>query len=206
MAGPRRTTPTKRYHLTVSSEFSDRLDAYASELRQRPATVAATLLEDALKRAVSEPQEHEPESDELAEARRHIEELNRRVSILRAQHARCSPTPDPSSTSVMEGRGPRWEWPLPALLGDDEWWDRWLPRLYELLGRQLMQYAPTPGEVLDPRGYADLMTFLFPPISRGTPLSAGARRTIANWQGSRRRLRQQPAQYGLRSGSRWSGT
>src|SRR5262249_14002952 len=58
--------------------------------------------------------------------------------------------------------------PLPALLSDDRWWDQWLPRLYELLGRQLVQYAPTPGQVLDRRGYADLMTFLFPPILRGT--------------------------------------
>ena len=170
MARSRRTSPTKRYHLTVSTECADRLDAYASGLRQRPATVAASLLEDALERAVTGQQEREPESEELPEARRHIEELNRRLSILRAQHAKCRPTPDSSSTSVGQGSRPRWEWPLPALLSDDEWWDRWLPRLYELLGRQLVQYAPTPGQVLDRRGYADLMTFLFPPISRGTAI------------------------------------
>ncbi len=170
MARPRRTTPTKRYHLTVSMEFAARLDAHASGLRQRPATVAASLLEDALERAVSGRQEHEPESEELADARRHIHELNRRVSILRAQHAKRRPTPEFSSTSVIDGSSPRWEWPLPVLLSDDEWWDRWLPRLYELLGRQLIQYAPMPGEVLDRRGYADLMTFLFPPISRGTAM------------------------------------
>jgi hypothetical protein len=170
MARSRRTTPTRRYHLTVSAEFADRLDAYASGLRQRPATIAAGLLEDALERAVSGHQEHEPKSETLAEARRHIEELNRRLSILRAQHAKCRQTPDSSATSVIEGSGARWELPLPALLSDHEWWDRWLPRLYELLGRQLIQYAPTPGQVLDPRGYADLMTFLFPPISRGTAI------------------------------------
>jgi hypothetical protein len=168
MARPRRTTPTRRYHLTVSAEFGDRLDAYASGLRQRPATLAAGLLEDALERAASGQQEDAPESETLAEARRHIEELNHRLSILRTQHAKCRPTPGSSSTSVLEGSGPRWEWPLPALLSDDEWWDRWLPRLYELFGRQLVQYAPTPGQVLDRRGYADLMTFLFPPILRGT--------------------------------------
>jgi hypothetical protein len=163
-------TPTKRYHLTVSTEFADRLDAYASRLRQRPATAAARLLEDALERAVSGQQEHEPEVEELAEARRHIEELNRRLAILRAQHAKCRPTAESTSTSVIEGSGPRWEWPLPALLSDDRWWDLWLPRLYELLGRQLIRYTPTPGQVLDRRGYADLMTFLFPPLSRGTAI------------------------------------
>jgi len=168
MARPRRATQTKRYHLTVRTEFADRLAAYASGLRQRPATVAASLLEDALELAVSGLQEHEPESEELAEARRHIEELNRRLSILRAQHTKCKPSPNSSSTSVIDGSSPRWEWPLPALLSDDEWWDRWLPRLHELLGRQLIQYAPTPGQVLDRRGYADLMTFLFPPMLRGT--------------------------------------
>src|SRR5262249_3896654 len=151
-------------------EFADRLDGYASGLRQRPATFAASLLQDALERAVSRQQEHEPGPEEVAEARRHIEELNRRLSILRAQHAKCRPTPDSSSTSVAKGSGPRWEWPLPALLSDDEWWERWLPRLYELLGRQLIQYTPTPGQVLDRRGYADLMTFLFPPISRATAM------------------------------------
>ena len=119
MARPRRTTPTKRYHLTVRTEFADRLDAYASGLRQRPATVAASLLEDALERALSGQRKYEPESEELAEARRHIEELNRRLSILRAQHAKCRPTPDSSSTSVIDGSSPRWEWPLAALLSDD---------------------------------------------------------------------------------------
>src|SRR5262245_20440027 len=108
MARPRRTTPTKRYHLTVSTEFAVRLDAYASGLRKRPATVAASLLEDALDGAVSGHREHEPESEELTEARRLIEELNRRLSIVRAQHAKCRPTPDSSSTSVIEGSGPRW--------------------------------------------------------------------------------------------------
>src|SRR5262249_6115445 len=72
----RRPRPTKPSPRTVSTEFADRLDAYASGLRQRPATVAARLLEDALERAVRGQQEHEPRSAELTEARRHIEELS----------------------------------------------------------------------------------------------------------------------------------
>src|SRR5215472_5597610 len=102
MARPRGATLTKRYHLTVRTEFADRLDAYASGLRQRPATVAASLLEDALERALSGQQESRPESEELAEARRHIEELNRRLSILRSQHAKGRPTPNSSSTSTID--------------------------------------------------------------------------------------------------------
>jgi hypothetical protein len=61
---------------------------------------------------------------------------------------------------------PRWRWPLEALLADRAWWDEWLPRLGELLGRRL-EYDRGYGDrqpepVVDDRGFADLMTYLFP--------------------------------------------
>jgi hypothetical protein len=166
MARPRSATPTRRYHVTVSAAVADRLDAHAFTLRRRSATVAADLLEEGIDRAVSKPADRKAGPEELVEARRHIEELNGRLATLRAELARRGRTVDPSSPSVIERGPPRWEWPLPALLSDDQWWDRWLPRLYELLGRQLMTYAPVPATVLDGRGYADLMGFLFPPVRR----------------------------------------
>jgi hypothetical protein len=175
MGRPRKVTPTRRYHLTVEAELAERLDAYAFGLRRRPATVAARLLEDALQRPVAgDEQPADAELEALAEARRHIEELTARVAQLRSQLVERRPAPPPSSSARAEASsrtgslGPRWEWPLAVLLTDDDWWERWLPRLYELLGRQSAHYARPRVEVLDNRGYADLMTFLFPTLGSGS--------------------------------------
>lgn len=175
MGRPRKATPTRRYHLTVETELAERLDAYAFSLRRRPATVAARLVEDALQRAIAgdEQPADDPVSDALSEARRHIEELTGRVAQLRSQLAERRPAPHASSSGGMEtsgvtgSLGPRWEWPLAVLLTDDDWWERWLPRLYELMGRQSGHYARARVEVFDDRGYVDLMAFLFQPIGAG---------------------------------------
>jgi hypothetical protein len=63
---------------------------------------------------------------------------------------------------------------LKDLLADMGWWDRWLPRLNELLGRGLCrepQYGGRPGfamghpePVVDNRGYSDVLTFFFPTV------------------------------------------
>src|SRR5262249_49191119 len=58
------------------------------------------------------------------------------------------------------------------MLADAAWWDRWLPRLYELLGRDLRSSAPEDAAfalgieppVVDSRGYGDLMSYLFPAV------------------------------------------
>jgi hypothetical protein len=61
-----------------------------------------------------------------------------------------------------------WKWPMADLLADTPWWDRWLPDLYELLGRDLRGEPDEwggPGEpIVDRRGYGDLLTYLFPPV------------------------------------------
>jgi hypothetical protein len=54
-------------------------------------------------------------------------------------------------------------------LADDAWWDRWLPRLYELIGCGLQEESDdnrgVRGKpVRDRRGYSDLMNYLFPAI------------------------------------------
>jgi hypothetical protein len=46
-------------------------------------------------------------------------------------------------------------------LDDAEWWNAWLPRLYELLGRDARSGETRP---VDDRGYVDLTAYLFPPI------------------------------------------
>jgi hypothetical protein len=66
---------------------------------------------------------------------------------------------------------PRWELPVDKLLADTSWWDRWLPRLYELLGRADagIPYLDSNGETpADDRGYTDLMGRLFPPAGSVT--------------------------------------
>jgi hypothetical protein len=70
----------------------------------------------------------------------------------------------------------RWKWPVEDLLADTAWWDRWLPDLYELLGRDLRGEPDEwggPGEpIIDGRGYGDLLTYLFPPVGDVTWRSA----------------------------------
>lgn len=55
---------------------------------------------------------------------------------------------------------PRWAWPIDCLLADADWWERWLPKLYQLMG------SDGPGLSLPPTsgGYVDLMELIFPPI------------------------------------------
>src|SRR5262249_26466696 len=62
------------------------------------------------------------------------------------------------------GKAPRWEWALEDLLADREWWAMWLPRLNELLGREVRPYGLPAADKLDTRGYVDLMTMLFPTV------------------------------------------
>src|SRR5205807_1197908 len=109
-----------------------------------------------------------PEGAELLEARRQVQELTGRVEALRRQLAE-------RSAGQIQPPAPRWEWPIDVLLADAEWWDRWLPRLHELLGRRLApeppqprrpygERGPTPEPTVDERGYSDLLGFLFPAI------------------------------------------
>jgi hypothetical protein len=158
--------PPRRYKLTLPAAVADRLDAYALTNHQPAARAAANLMLAALDRVDT------PEGAELLEARRQVQELTGRVEALRRQLAE-------RAGGQVQQPAPRWEWPLDVLLADAEWWDRWLPRLYELLGRRLAPQAapsrrpaygerertPAPAPLVDERGYSDLLGFLFPPIA-----------------------------------------
>src|ERR1700730_18365281 len=127
MGRPKNEVPSRRVHLTVDEATADALEAYARSVDRRTATAAVELLEAGLARAAG------VDAEELAAARRRVDELEREVSRLeRGQHV--------AGDDGAE-EGPRWEWPLEALLADRAWWDRWLPRLYELLGRPGWQEA-----------------------------------------------------------------
>jgi hypothetical protein len=198
MGRPRKATLARRYHLTVEADLADRIDAYAASIRKRPATAAGRLLEEAVCRAEAG-DELAGQAKELTMAREQIQELEGRVSQLRAQLCERPPAVEQEAgegdrldgdavgiapSEEGSGRGgrrrrrgeaterPRWEWPLDKLLANGAWWDRWLPRLYELLGDQL-HYEPDDSRgvqgkpVRDQRGYSDLMSYLFPAIRLG---------------------------------------
>jgi hypothetical protein len=154
---------SRRYHLTLEAAEADLLDAYALEQRRPVATVATRLLVQALRQATSS------DGGELAVAQRQVGELQATNATLRRRLSAARRDGD-------EAEPPRWEWAIEDLLTDHGWWATWLPRLYELLGRQLRRYTGGRIDVVDDRGYADLMAFLFPPILD----QAG--RVVAEWK------------------------
>lgn len=153
-------TYSRRYHLTLETVEADLLDAYADQMAKPPATVAARLLTTELRRVTSG-------GDELAEATRQLEQMRTANAALRRR----------LNEAGIDGELdiPRWERPMSELLHDREWWTTWLPRLYQLLGRQPNLYGRNRIDVLDERGYPDLLCFLFRPVrDRGG-------RVLAEW-------------------------
>ena len=162
-----RRRPARRLTLTFDSVVADRLKAYAAAEGRRVSPVAAALITEALTYPRSEAEA------EIREERRQLVELKGRLRELQKQIAARS-RPDPASELMA-----RWEWPVATLLKDVGWWDRWLPRLNELLGRQsghrlILDRPSSPADPLDDRGYYDLLGFLFPPV--------GAHRAVVTWR------------------------
>jgi hypothetical protein len=177
-----------RVNLTLTAEEAGRLEEYARSIDRRPTTAARDLLLAGLAAAGGNG------GQPLADLQRRYEEVQReRDDLLRKLDAAFEaqrPPPDaampvasPSETTGGEERRARrrrrwarWKWPTDDLLADTAWWDRWLPDLYELLGRDLRgepDRLGSPGEpVVDQRGYGDLLTYLFPPVGDVTWRSA----------------------------------
>jgi hypothetical protein len=153
---PPKAMPSRRVYLTLDAPDHDLLEAYARQSNRPLANVAVQLLLDTLRSGL----------DEDGRIDRAVIDANLRT--LRGE-------------DVPVERGPRWTWPIGALLADRQWWDRWLPHLNELLGRKLReptkpggpsragygerQSASEPRLVVDQRGFADLMEFLFPTLT-----------------------------------------
>jgi hypothetical protein len=153
---------TWRCNLSISAEVADRLKVYAASVDRRPTTVAAELLLAGLAEVTGEAEE------ELAELRRRNQELDDQVEALRRSQLDDL---EANERAAGAGRAPRWEWPVEELVADTGWWDRWLPRLYELLGRADagIPYLDSDGEApTDDRGYTDLMGRLFPSVGSVT--------------------------------------
>jgi hypothetical protein len=153
MGRPRRQEPARYVHLTLEPSDFDLLDAYVHQVGAPAATLARGIVVDVLRGAQLPDGSVDPSLIE---------------STIRA--LRGEPIHRPQEV-------PRWEWSLEAILADRRWWDRWLPELNELMGRDLMPKTAhrayddqrrriEPSPVADSRGYADLMEFLFPLVTR----------------------------------------
>lgn len=155
---PRRTSPARRFQITLDEADHALLTAYAKELGRPTARIAGLIVQQTIRAGRGSDGRVDRAGVEAV-----IRQLNGEVA--------------PRSNDQ-----PRWEWPLEAILADREWLDRWLPDLYELLGRRLTPPADPsqlsqPEPVLDSRGYSDLMEFLFPSVNS----AQGA----ASWRSSR---------------------
>jgi hypothetical protein len=159
MAHRGRRVPARRLTLTFDSVVADRLVAYAAAAGRRVSPVAAALITEALTYPRSEAEA------ESREYRRQLDQFKARLRELQNEIAARS-RPDPASEPMA-----RWEWPVDTLLEDSAWWDRWLPRLNELLGRRevpilALDRTAALEKAVDDRGYHDLLSSLFPPIVR----------------------------------------
>jgi hypothetical protein len=158
MAGRRNHSRTWRCNLTIGQEAAKQIKAYAASVDRRPTTAATELLLAGLAAAGGDGDE------ELADLRRRNQELQDQVDALRRSRVE-----DLNATERADEHppAPRWELPVDKLVADASWWDRSLPRLYEILGRAdaSIPYLDSDGDTAaDERGYIDLMGCLFPPV------------------------------------------
>lgn len=141
----RRAVRGKELKITLDQDEHPLLQAYALEIGRTPSTVAAMIVSQTLQ-AGRMPDGH----------------VDRQTvdSVLR--HIR--------GESDVRLNEPRWEWPIEALLADTRWWERWLPELNQLLGRELGQERGTYDKegqpaIVDRRGYSNLLEYLFPTMA-----------------------------------------
>ncbi len=160
MSRPRGEVPIDRYNVRLPEPDSNWVKNRAAAAgRSGPAVIA-----DAVRAARLQQSGRDQEAEEacvLASPQfqavvREKEELAVRVLELRRQLAQQK-----KATADELERTPRWAWPLDSLLADAEWWETWLPRLYELMGRDT-GFQVDQRQAVDDRGYVDLMALLFP--------------------------------------------
>ncbi len=170
MARPRGEIPIERYNVRLPESDSAWVKARAvAEVKSSPSVIAEAVRAARLRDAGADQQAEEARvqaSPQFQAVVREKEELSVRLLELRRQLAGRK-----KATPRQLEQTPRWAWPLDSLLGDEQWWDAWLPRLYELMGRDT-GYDPTGRAPVDDRGYIDLMQLLFPAVDRVTWRSA----------------------------------
>jgi hypothetical protein len=181
---------TRRLGLTIESAEYERIAAYARQAGRPLATVAKRVL-------LSVIDGHDPDAAAaaLSRERDRVRELESEIARLQAQLSQHH-----AAANLDVRRLPRWRWPLEVLLADHGWWDEWLPRLGELIGRNLQYgHAYDSGEsvpILDDRGFADLMDYLFPNVE-------DAQHAPVRWNSPEYGQHARRAWEGIGAGSRW---
>lgn len=157
---PRQPNGAGRYYVTLDAADADALEAAARQNDRPPTTEAGLRIVQTL-HAEIDGEASALTRAELATAQRELESLRVANAALRRQLREAV---DPE-----EAGPPRWEWPIEHLLGDQDWWRAWLPRLHQLLGRpEAFVYTGRAQVAVDRHGYVDLMGMLFPPARETT--------------------------------------
>jgi hypothetical protein len=167
MGRPRGEVPIDRFNVRLPEPDAEWVKARsAAGHRSCPAVIAEAVRAARLREAGTDQEADEARvlaSPQFQAVQQEKEELAVRLLEVRRQLAQQKKATPPGELERM----PRWSWPLDSLLGDAEWWDAWLPRLYELMGRET-GYDPESRTAVDDRGYIDLMGLLFPAADRVT--------------------------------------
>jgi len=155
---PRNAVPMERFNVSLAQPVAEQVRRIAqAQRRSGPAVIASMVASAGLAdvedeaaeeaRALASPVYRRllAENEQLAAA---LTEASRQL----AQQRRRTPA------EVRET--PRWAWPLDCLLADAEWWERWLPKLNQLMGSD----GPGLGRAPTRDGYVDLMELVFPAI------------------------------------------
>jgi hypothetical protein len=148
----------RRLGLTLDLDEYERVVAYARQLGRPIATAAKRVL-----LGVIDGYDADAIAATLTRERDRVRDLEAEVTRMQAQLTQRQFVAD------LGDKLPHWRWPLEPLLADRTWWDEWLPLLGELVGRDL-EYDRTYGgrdaePVVDERGFANLMRYLFPDVT-----------------------------------------
>jgi hypothetical protein len=151
--------------LTLELDEYERIATYARRAGRPVATTAKRVL-----LGVIDGYDPDAAAAIVSRDRERVGELEAEVTRLQAELAASQAAADVAASL------PRWRWPIETLLADHAWWAEWLPRLGELIGRNL-QYDHAYGgrqtePIVDDRGFADPMRYLFPDLQdgRGEPV------------------------------------
>lgn len=167
---------SKRFYVSVTASVAAAVEELARRWGRPPTTVAGRLLSEAAENAL-----HPPE-DEIAELRRQLQAaVSERDRLRRQVHEQREVSTPPA--------GPRYEWAIENLMRDQAWWEQWLPRLDQLMGRWLSLSTMVPR---DDHGYLDLGQRLFRPIGSDSSEEEGV-----SWRS---------AQYPAAAWARWQET
>src|SRR5215471_13932759 len=134
MSRHRNEVPTDRFNVSLPRPVANQVKSLAEAQRTSGPAAIAALVTSAIQ---SDPDEQDADEVRIlasAPYQRLMAEKERLAEVLSDARRRLAEQQRASSDEMEQT--PRWAWPLDCLLADAAWWDRWLPRLYQLLGSE----------------------------------------------------------------------